>query len=237
MNRGQGSRQELIKLIVCEIEKLRLEHPIRVGVSGITASGKSTLAQEIALEIISRGYPCIKTSIDDFHNPKKLRYCEAQSLAHAYYENAHDYDALIERLLKPLGKGGNLTYQTKSLDLETDISVNPEPQVAARNTILVVDGTFLFKEKLNDYWDFRIFVHTDFKIALNRGIQRDQARLGGESATKNRYLERYHKASMMYIDDCNPMSKAHIIINNNNLNAPDLELQTDSQVAPTQTKA
>jgi|GEM_PF-4241770 uridine kinase len=48
MNRGQGSRQELIKLIVYKIEKLRLEHPIRVGVSGITASGKSTLAQEIA---------------------------------------------------------------------------------------------------------------------------------------------------------------------------------------------
>ncbi|MBD2514751.1 hypothetical protein H6G93_06960 [Nostoc sp. FACHB-973] len=201
-------RKEVVKLLVNEIEKSRLEHPIRVGVSGITASGKSTLAQEIALEIISRGYPYIKASIDDFHNPKKLRYSESLSLAHAYYENAHDYDALIERLLKPLGKGGNLTYQTQSLDLETDISVNPKLQVATRNTILVVDGTFLFKEKLNDYWDFRIFVHTDFEIALNRGIQRDQARLGGELETKKRYLERYHKASMMYINDCNLMSKA-----------------------------
>jgi uridine kinase len=217
-------RKELIKIIVNEIEKLQFEHPIRVGVSGITASGKSTLAQEIALEIVSRGYLCIKASIDDFHNPKKLRYSQALSLAHAYYENAHDYDALRERLLKPLGKGGNLTYQTQSLDLETDISVDPEPQVAAINTILVVDGTFLFKEKLNDYWDFRIFVHTDFEIALKRGIKRDQARLGGESATEKRYLERYHKASMIYINDCNPMSKAQLIVNNNNFNAPDLTL-------------
>ncbi|MBO3464211.1 nucleoside/nucleotide kinase family protein [Aetokthonos hydrillicola] len=215
-------RNELIKIIVTEIEKLQLEHPVRVGVSGITASGKSTLAQEIALEIVSRGYPCIKASIDDFHHPKKVRYSEALSLAHAYYKNAHDYDALIERLLKPLGKGGSLIYQTQSLDLETDIPVNPEPQVASINTILVVDGTFLFKEKLNDYWDFRIFVETDFEIALKRGIQRDQARLGGELSTEKRYLERYHKASKMYINDCHPISKAQVIVNNNDINFPEL---------------
>lgn len=201
-------REEVIKIIVNEIEKFRLEHPIRVGVSGITASGKSTLAQEIASEIVSRGYPCIKTSIDNFHNPQKLRYAEAESAAHAYYENAHDYDAIIERLLKPLGKGDNLTYQTQSLDLEADIPVNSEPQLAAKNTILVVDGTFLFKETLNNYWDFRIFVQTDFEIALERGIQRDGARLGGEVATRKRYVERYHKASAMYLNNCHPISKA-----------------------------
>ena len=221
-------RKELIKIIVNEIRKLELEHPVRVGVSGITASGKSTLAQEIALEIVSRGYPCIKASIDDFHHPKKLRYSQALSLADAYYENAHDYDAIIERLLKPLGKGGNLIYQTQSLDLETDIPVNPEPQVAAINSILVVDGTFLFKEKLNDYWDFRIFVDTNFQIALKRGIQRDKARLGGELATKQRYLVRYHKASIMYINDCMPISKAQVIVSNNDFNFPEMMLLKNS---------
>ena len=59
-------RKEVMKIIVNEIEKVCLEHPIRVGVSGITASGKSTLAQEIASEIVSRGYPCIKASIDNY---------------------------------------------------------------------------------------------------------------------------------------------------------------------------
>ncbi|MDF5733757.1 MAG: hypothetical protein PUP92_38745 [Rhizonema sp. PD38] len=134
------------------------------------------------------------------------------------------FKVIIERLLKPLGKGGNLTYQTQSLDLEADIPVNSEPQLAAKNAILVVDGTFLFKEKLNDYWDFRIFVHTDFEIALKRGVQRDKTRLGGESATEKRYLERYHKASAVYLNNCHPISKAQAVVNNNDINEPELKL-------------
>ena len=48
------NRKQRIKEIADHIVKLNLTHPIRVGVSGITASGKTTFANELAEEIKTR---------------------------------------------------------------------------------------------------------------------------------------------------------------------------------------
>lgn len=48
------NRKQRIKEIADRIVKLNLTHPIRVGVSGITASGKTTFANELAEEIKTR---------------------------------------------------------------------------------------------------------------------------------------------------------------------------------------
>ena len=47
-------RKQNIKEIIDRILTLKLTHPIRVGVSGITASGKTTFANELAEEIKTR---------------------------------------------------------------------------------------------------------------------------------------------------------------------------------------
>ncbi|HDR7786565.1 uridine kinase [Bacillus cereus] len=50
------NRKQQIKEIVDHILKLNLTHPTRVGVSGITASGKTTFANEVAEEIHNQKY-------------------------------------------------------------------------------------------------------------------------------------------------------------------------------------
>ena len=50
MNRKQRIKRQ------DRIVKLNLTHPIRVGVSGITASGKTTFANELAEEIKNEDY-------------------------------------------------------------------------------------------------------------------------------------------------------------------------------------
>jgi len=47
-------RRKLIAEIADRIVDLRFDHPIRVGISGITASGKTTLANELADELQCR---------------------------------------------------------------------------------------------------------------------------------------------------------------------------------------
>ncbi|MHC2835551.1 uridine kinase [Bacillus sp. F9_6S_D1_P_5] len=49
------NREQRIKEIVNHILMLNLTHPTRVGVSGITASGKTTFANELAEEIKNEG--------------------------------------------------------------------------------------------------------------------------------------------------------------------------------------
>ena len=73
-------RKQNIKEIIDRILTLKLTHPIRVGVSGITASGKTTFANELAEEIKKRGLPVTRASIDDFHNPRLIRYAQVKNL-------------------------------------------------------------------------------------------------------------------------------------------------------------
>ena len=47
-----------------------------------------------------------------------IRYTQGKESARGYYEDAHDYTAFKERLLKPLGPNGNLQYETISHNLK-----------------------------------------------------------------------------------------------------------------------
>ena len=74
-------RSELISEIANRILCIETYHPIRVGVSGITSSGKTTLANELMEELRKRKMDVIRTSIDNFHNPRVIRYRQGKESA------------------------------------------------------------------------------------------------------------------------------------------------------------
>jgi len=214
-------RHELISTLAIKISQLKINHPIRVGISGITASGKTTLANELAKELQHKNKSVIRTSIDNFHHPKIIRYRQGKESAIGYYEDAHDYDSFKEKLLIPLGPEGDLQYQTVSLDLEKDESVHPELQIASKDMILIVDGTFLFKKNLIDLYDFKIFVKTDFEIAKKRGAKREERAFGSYEKAEDMFTYRYHAASKLYLEQDAPELHADVVVLNNNLKNPE----------------
>lgn len=216
------NRKQCIKEIANHILMLNLTHPTRVGVSGITASGKTTFANELAEEIKKRGLPVTCASIDDFHNSKVIRYTQGKECARGYYEDAHDYTAFKERLLKPLGPNGNLQYETISHNLKTDIPVHNEPLMAQPNMVLIVDGTFLLKKDVEYLFDYKIFVDTDFEIARKRGAKRETEAFGSYEEAEKMFLNRYHAACKMYIDEHNPKSCADVVFQNSDLGNPEV---------------
>ncbi|HDR3888700.1 TPA: hypothetical protein QCO65_003118 [Bacillus cereus] len=218
-------RQKRMKEIADHILTLNLTHPIRVGVSGITASGKTTFANELAEELKQCGVPVTRASIDDFHNPRAIRYTQGKESARGYYEDAHDYTAFKERLLKPLGPSGNLQYETISHNLITDVSVHNEPLVALSNMVLIVDGTFLLKKDIEHLFDYKIFVDTDFEIARNRGAKRETEVFGSYEEAEKMFLNRYHAACKMYIEEHNPKECANVIFQNSDLENPEVIFQ------------
>ncbi|PEI87051.1 uridine kinase [Bacillus toyonensis] len=213
-------RQKRMKEIANHILKLNLTHPIRVGVSGITASGKTTFANELAEEIKKRGLPVTRASIDDFHNPRVIRYAKGKESARGYYEDAHDYTAFKERLLKPLGPKGNLQYETISHNLVTDMPVHNEPLLATQNMILIVDGTFLLKKDVAHLFDYKIFIDKDFEIARKRGAERETEAFGSYEKAEKMFLNRYHAACKMYIDEHNPKECVDVVFENSKFDDP-----------------
>ncbi|MBM6768350.1 MULTISPECIES: uridine kinase [Bacillus cereus group] len=214
------NRKQRIKEIADHIVKLNLTYPTRVGVSGITASGKTTFANELAEEIKKRGLPVTRASIDDFHNPRVIRYAKGKESARGYYEDAHDYTAFKERLLMPLGPNGNLQYETISHNLITDMSVHNEPLLATQNMILIVDGTFLLKKDVAYLFDYKIFVDTNFEIARKRGAKRETEVFGSYEEAEKMFLNRYHAACKLYIDEHNPKELADVLFENSKFDDP-----------------
>lgn len=216
-----AERTQVLESLAERILHLALRHPVRVGVSGITASGKSTFSDGLAEVLRQHGRPVIRASIDQFHRPAEQRYRQGRSSPIGYYEDAHDYAAIRELLLEPLGPSGHRRYRLSSWDLKRDappedLTVHEAPVTS----VLVVDGTFLFKPQLNDCWDFRIFLDTRFDAARARGVRRDQAQLGSAEKAEKLYLERYHVASQRYLDEVNPSVLAQAIVWNDDPMSP-----------------
>jgi uridine kinase len=216
-------RKRLISKIAARILSLELHHPVRVGVSGITASGKTTFADELAEALSARKRKVVRTSIDNFHHPKVIRYRQGKESAKGYYEDAHDYLAFMEKLLIPLGPGGSLHYQEISLDLPSDEYVTQALKVSDMDSIFIIDGTFLFKKELNNHYDVKIFVGTDFEIARKRGAKREELNFGSYEKAEEMFLKRYHAASRLYLDQHSPQHYADVVINNDDLFNPYFE--------------
>ena len=47
-----------------------------------------------------------------------------------------------------------------------------------------------------------------------RGIERDKNLLGNKENAKEKYFIRYHRASLFYNNECQPESKANLVIDN-----------------------
>jgi uridine kinase len=216
-----GSRTAVLREVAGRIDRLRPGHPVRVAIDGRTASGKTSLADELAAALVERGRPVIRTSIDGFHRPRAERYARGRHSAEGYYHDARDLPAIVALLLAPLGPAGDRRYRTASFDLDADAPLAQEPCPAAEDAILIVDGTFLQRPELSDHWDATVFVRTSAETAEARGLGRDMDRLGGEAA-RDLYARRYRPAYALYESLCEPEMHSDAIIDNDDLARPRL---------------
>lgn len=63
------SRTKVISELTDIISAIHLDHPVRVGIDGVDASGKTRLAEELVEPIQEKNRSVIRASIDGFHNP------------------------------------------------------------------------------------------------------------------------------------------------------------------------
>jgi uridine kinase len=226
MNRHRVDVINQLAILVCGPS---LDHPTRVAVDGITASGKSTLAGELAAAVDGLGRPAIHLSMDGYHHPRAHRYRQGRSSAAGYYEDAYDFASLVANVLVPLGPGGDRRYRPRIIDLASDHPADDPPARAPEGAVVVVDGSFLQRSEVVDHWDLRIFVHTDLAVAQARGVARDAALLGGEAAARAAYQDRYHAAARRYLDAVGPAGRATVIVDNDDPTRPQLRFPGPSR--------
>jgi uridine kinase len=221
MNPPRADMINQLAALVCDPV---LDHPTRVAVDGITASGKTTLAGELVAELDDLGRPAIHLSMDGYHHPRAHRYRRGRRSAVGYYDDAYDFGSFVAKVLVPLGAGGDRRYRARIIDLGSDRPVDEAPVLAPVEAVVVVDGSFLQRPELVDHWDQRIFFDTDVEVAEARGVTRDAVLLGGESAARAAYRDRYHAAAQLYLDAVHPADRATVIVDNNDPAHPRLRI-------------
>lgn len=202
------------------ILNLKYDHPIRVGIDGITASGKSTFAINLASEL-SKSKRSIKvTTLDGFHNPRIKRHQRGRESAEGYYFDAYDYEGVLENLLLPLGPNGNRMYKTEIFDLANDLPLNHAFEQATPDMILIVDGSFSLRNELRAQWDVSIYLLVDYEIAEDRASLRDAELFSSSDVARKITKLRYHGAHKIHTDSVKPKEIATFVISNNDPKNP-----------------
>jgi uridine kinase len=197
--------------------------PMRVAIDGRGASGKTVLADELASTITARksGMEILRASVDGFHHSRERRYRQGEYSATGYYEDAYDYQTLIEHLLAPLsGTIFPVLCRQVSHDVRTDMVDTAAPISVSANSILLFDGVFLFRRKLNSYWDFRILLDVDSDESISRALIRDNGVSGPADVVKKKYELRYEPAWQIYVKEEHPESNADLIVDNRDILDP-----------------
>lgn len=217
-------RKQLLEKLADLILNIERDHPVRVGIDGVEASGKTTLAKELAIELEDRRQSVIRASIDRFHNPKELRYRLGENSPKGYYQDSFNHNDLIRFLLNPLGPGGNLQYRTAVFNYLTNQPVESSMQKATKDSLLLMEGIFLFRPKLVDYWDFKIFLDVDFEVTQKRAAQRAKDKLYLGENLLRKYKERYVPGQELYFRSANPKDHADVIVDNTDFENPILKV-------------
>lgn len=212
---GMTTRDEMLNGVAARLVKLVSANTVRVGIDGVDAAGKTTLADELGERLRALGRPVIRSGIDHFHNPREIRYAKGPESPDGYYEDSFDLDGLIEKLLRPLGPGGTGRYQAAHFDHRRNLPVDCPERKAAPAAVLLFDGIFLLRPRLRPYWDYRIFLKVGFDVALARSLQRDLPPGGDPAKLAQRYRSRYLPGQQRYLAECEPELHADLIIVNN----------------------
>ncbi|TCC46566.1 uridine kinase [Kribbella capetownensis] len=190
-------------------------HPVRVAIDGCSAAGKTTLADDLAQVLADRTErEIIRAGIDYFKRAPELRTAYPIDSPESYYLDTWDHDGIRDRLLIPLGPGGDLRYATAIKRPDGQPLSDSLIQVARPDAVLLADGAFLQRPALDDHWDLRIYVHVSFDTVLRRGTARDQAWMDSAAAAEERYRSRYIPGERMYVDQVRPRSRAQVVVDN-----------------------
>jgi phosphoglycolate phosphatase len=208
---------EIFERIRADLSKIKRDWPVVVGINGIDASGKTSFAVNLAKYLRSRGHKTECVHLDDFHNPRDIRY-QLEDEIESYLKYAFNLKGLEEEPLAPIKEGGKINKELALLDLKTDTFASHKEYRIDRETIVIVEGVLLYREPVDKYFDYRVFLDISFEELLRRVAERDVPLYGKE------FLERYHRKYIpiqkRYLESCRPVERCDLIIDNNDFTRP-----------------
>ena len=153
---------------------------ILIGITGESASGKSTICKEIADNVQKLRLPVTLLSSDNYFNDIShliKKYGDFDKLRDAGYDVDAPENFQLDLMAKNLAelKNGNDILAPKYLVNGTGVSV-PCGLPVKSNKIIVIEGMATMLEPVKNLFDIKIYVETDDRIRKKRFIGRAKDR-------------------------------------------------------------
>jgi uridine kinase len=204
------SREQLVVQLAARILALPDDAPVAVALTGMSCSGKTTLAAEVATVVDGAGRPVVATAYDDFHHPRERRYRLGRMSAEGYLDDAFDPAALRRLVLDPVAAGAAAVIPA-AYDLAADEPLEAAAVEVGPGSVVLVEGSFLLVPELAGCWNLAVMVVADPQRVLERGVLRD-ADLGSPEQVREMYLRRYLAAESLHQERDDPWSRADIVV-------------------------
>ncbi|GLH96505.1 hypothetical protein Pa4123_17790 [Phytohabitans aurantiacus] len=225
LDMNQGTRDELLGRLAEAVGSVTVAHPTRVAIDGPPAAGKTTLADELAAVLRTRGREVVRATIDDFLFPRAQRYARGEYSAEGCYFDTHDHGALSRVLLDPLGPDGDRRFQHAVYDHTADTALSAPVRTATADAVLVFDGVFLMRPELIDRWELRVFVSIALDKTVDRAVIRER-QVSSRADVERRWRERYIPSQQLYFAAVHPTDHADIVVHNDEPQQPVWETHT-----------
>lgn len=149
---------------------------IMIGITGESASGKSTICRAISDIVKSFDMPVSILTTDNYFNDIS-KLIKKYGTFDALRDNGYDIDSpesfqldiLKEDLIK-ISKGENI-YAPEYLPNGTGISV-PKSKFVQSNKIIIIEGMASMYDGIKDIFDIKVYVETDINIRKERFLKR-----------------------------------------------------------------
>ena len=184
-----------------------MKKPIIIGIAGGSASGKSSIANEI-YEYFKHEHTIKIIRLDDYYKDQSHLTMEQRVKTNYDHPLAFDMDLLVKHLdllksnqsvEKPIY---DFTVHNRSLQVEV---INPRD-------VFILEGLFVLNEvQIRERCDILIYVDTDADIRFIRRLKRDMQERGRSlESVCNQYLQTVRPMHEQFVE---PSKKyAHIII-------------------------
>lgn len=197
--------------------------PFLVGINGIDKAGKTGFAAALATRLAGVGLPVEQVALDDFTAEKKERRAKGYPEPEGLYRKYYAMDRLKEQLLLPLRQARELP-----LELHYDVYDAGRERVTGRRRLalepgglLLLEGPFLFQSDSFGYYDFRIYLVSDFERALELALG---ALEGKQRAKREQEFQRRELAAQsLYLKQEAPWKRAQLVLRGMNTDTPRIE--------------
>jgi uridine kinase len=207
-------KRPIFEKILAEIERRKDKNkPFVVGISGIDGAGKTSFAEDLESFLVDRGLKTQAIYLDDFHNPKEIRYA-GKDPADNYFNRSFNISLIVAKLLKPLRRKRAFSTRMTVLDYRTDRYDTEREFTFGPDTIVIFEGVFLFRKELAPYIDYKIHLDITFEESKRRAKERDP------EAILEKYDEKYLPAQTKYLKEYPPDKTADMVIDNSDWQHP-----------------